>query len=294
MLKRVRKNIYGFHELVSKPNLKTLQDYYSKKYYQELKGNYNSNYTPEELKYIENQLKRNYFLINKMLGCRRYKKSFLDVGSGEGWALNFFYKLKWNVTGLDFSEFSCKKFNPTCSSHVLVGDINDNLLDLLKKGEKYDVILLDNVLEHVLYPLSILKYCNKLIKKTGVLVVEVPNDFSILQNYLLKKNYINNKFWIAYPDHISYFNKDGLENLARRAGWKCYFTLTGYPIDFNLVNQNTNYIRDKTLGKSCHVARIELENLIYSISFEKAINYGRSLAELGLGRDIVSFFKPKL
>ena len=35
------------------------------------------------------------------------------------------------------------------------------------------------------------------------------NDFSILQKYLMERNHINSEFWVAIPDHVSYFNNAG-------------------------------------------------------------------------------------
>ncbi|MEK7097420.1 MAG: class I SAM-dependent methyltransferase, partial [Patescibacteria group bacterium] len=99
------------------------------------------------------------------------------------------------------------------------------------------------------------------------------------------------EFWVT-PDHLSYFNKEGLINLVKAAGWKNKFVMGDNPIDFNLLNENTNYAKDKSKGKSCHKARIEIDNLMDSISVEKAVDYYRALGQLGLGREIVALFAP--
>ena len=67
--------------------------------------------------------------------------------------------------------------------------------------------------------------------------------------------------------------------------------MSDFPIDFNLVNPDTNYNKDKTKGKNTHRSRVELDNLMHSISIEKTIQYFKALADLGLGRQIISFLK---
>lgn len=104
---------------------------------------------------------------------------------------------------------------------------------------------------------------------------------------------IQKDFWIAIPDHISYFSNGGLINLMKHAGYKKFHITTDYPIDFNLMNERTNYIRDKNVGKSVHIARIEIENLFNSISVDKTNKLYSVFAEMGLGRNIIAYFKMK-
>lgn len=254
-------------------------------------GAYQNEYSADEIRYFDNKNQEKHFVIQKYLASTA--KSFLDVGCGEGWTLKYFKRLGWTVTGLDFSDFGCRRHNPDCLENIVVGDFADSIQKFIHLNRQFDVICLDNVLEHVTEPLKLLKQCRQLINPDGVLVVEVPNDFSVLQRYLLEKKYLENEFWVVLPDHLSYFNKDGLNNLANAAGWESAFVITEHPVDFNLLNENTNYYKDKSKGASCHKARLEIDNLIHAISVEKAINYFHALAELGLGRQIVAFLRPK-
>ena len=108
---------------------------------------------------------------------------------------------------------------------------------------------------------------------------------------MIEKKYIEESYWIVSPDHLSYFNKEGLESLFLKNGWSSVITIADYPVDWNLINQNTNYIVDKTKGKSCHLERIEMENLFHTQPIEKVINFYKALADLGFGRSIVGLFK---
>ena len=59
-------------------------------------------------------------------------------------------------------------------------------------------------------PLLLLQNYRRIIKNEGVLIVDVPNDFSVVQKHLFENNYIDEPYWIAIPDHISYFNHNGI------------------------------------------------------------------------------------
>ena len=123
------------------------------------------------------------------------------------------------------------------------------------------------------------------------MMIEVPNDFSRLHQYLIDNNYIKKPFWVASPDHISYFNKDGLINLCNYAGFSVVKILTDFPIDFNLLHEDTNYIIDRSKGKKVHQTRIEIENLLHDISIEDKNELYLLLAKIGFGRNIIGFFK---
>ena len=76
------------------------------------------------------------------------------------------------------------------------GDV-DALCDRrIAAGKKYSVVHLDNVLEYVVDPRTILEKCEKLMEQDGILYVDVPNDFNPLQAYLCAGGFIQEKKWI--------------------------------------------------------------------------------------------------
>lgn len=290
-MKKVDLNKYGFFTIKKKPTRKALNIYYSKKYYQGSEGTYSKSYSESECRYFNNKIKQKHSIIlNANILSTNKKLSLLDIGCGEGFTLKHFKKLGWQVLGLDYSDYGCKTINPDCRKDLIVGDIFENIASLRERNKKFDVIWLDNVLEHVLSPFELLKECNFLTKKNGMLIVEVPNDFSTVQKYLLDKKYIDKEFWVVIPDHISYFNKEGLTNICKEAGWDKYKIISDYPVDLNLFNDNTNYVKDKSKGKSVHMERIEIENLLHSISIDKTNRLYEIMADIGIGRQIIGFF----
>ena len=294
MHKLVNKNRFGFFELADKPTPDRLSKYYAEKYYQNAVGSYEKKYTAEEHAYLNNKIEQRYTIIVDLLAQTDHKgRTFLDVGCGEGWALKFFKDRAWDVWGLDYSKYGCETQNPAYLDNLYVGDIYTNIKSFIRAGCTFDCIWLDNVLEHVLDPLSLVTDCHSLIKGNGVLVIEVPNDFSAIQQHLLENGMISKEFWVVNPDHISYFNKEGLSALCDEAGWATKYVMGDYPIDFNLFNPHTNYIENSAVGKSCHQSRVVIENLLHAISVEKVNELYKAFAGLGLGRQIIAFFQKK-
>lgn len=286
------ENKYGFFEVKEKPNKEYLVNYYSQKYYQNNKGNYQKKYTLEEKKYIENNIALKYHAIKKFTILQN-NFSVLDIGCGEGWVLNYFSNFTSNLIGIDFSTDGIRNHNEHCLKFFIEGDIDDNISKLIKQKRKFDIIWLDNILEHVIYPDMLLLNLYELSTKSTVLMIEVPNDFSIIQKIAYQNKFIDNQFWIVFPDHLSYFNKIGLVNLARLCNWKQELIISDFPIDFNLMNNSSNYIKDKSKGKDAHLQRVLLDTIIYeNNNIDSILDFYASLANLGLGRQIIGFFKP--
>lgn len=290
-LNKVKKNKYGYFELVQKPAQKELDEYYSNQYYQQAKGSYQHSYSKDEKEYFFLKIEQIYQLLEEIKSDLNKKMKLLDIGCGEGWALCFFSKIGWKVKGLDYSNHGCKKFNPECLNHIDTGDVAKNIDKLVCLGDVFDVIWLGNVLEHILNPLALLNKCSSLLSKTGIIIIKVPNDFSAFQQMLLKEGYVDNPYWVAVPDHISYFNQEGLTVLCRESGLESIKIISDYPIDFNLLNENTNYVKDSRKGRSCHLSRLKLEAFFHSISIEKTNQLYQVLADMGIGREIIGFFR---
>jgi len=290
MNNNIIKNKYGYYEVDPKPTQKELEEFYEKKYYQNDQGAYQKTYSTNEIEYFDNKNKQKHHELSKLLKVD-LTYCLLDIGCGEGFTLKYFNNNGWNVKGLDYSNAGMLQHNPELINFMVTGDIYKNIETLTP--ESFDVIWLDNVLEHVISPQELLNKCHSLCKPNGIIVIEVPNDFSSLQLKAKELNFIETDFWVVLPDHLSYFNLNGLNLLAESCGWEYATAMSDFPIDFNLFNINSNYVRDKSTGKGSHEQRVMLDNLMSEISVEKANDFFKSLANLGLGRQIIGFYKKR-
>ncbi len=90
------------------------------------------------------------------------------------------------MEGLNYSLAGVSAMNPHCAGFFTVGDVNSLLEARVQSSLRYDAVWLTNVLEHVLDPPALLHRLRGLLIPGGFAVVTVPNDFSALQQHLLK------------------------------------------------------------------------------------------------------------
>ena len=216
----------------------------------------------------------------------------LDVGCGEGFVISHYRSLGWQVSGIDFSRAGVDLMNPDCAAFVEQGDVFLLLADRITAGEKNDLIWLGNVLEHVLDPCGLLQSMREAISPDGLLVVTVPNDGNDFHEALFERGDIPDRFWIAIPDHISYFTAKSLRRVATATGWECLAVQGDFPIDFYLAHEGSNYVVDRSRGSAAHQSRLLLERLIGAAGTDAANQFYQSLASVGLGRNITAYLRP--
>ncbi len=159
--------------------------------------------------YIKNQeLFRNYFLVifKKVLTYKKHG-SILEIGSSTGLLLEIFKKYRWKVQGVEpskkSSDFAIKRGIPTIQQTFEKANITS----------KYDVVVLNHVLEHLKNPHEVLKKVHKLLNKGGIVIVNVPNAGS------LSAQIFGEKWEYVLPDeHLWQFTPKSLEKLLQEEG----------------------------------------------------------------------------
>ena len=203
------------------------------------------------------------------------------------------YLQGYDVCGIDFSKYGIEQNNPDMLPYFIQGDCIDKLKKLNCMGKQYKVINMDESLDMMLDLKTVLNLCNTMLCDDGVLIIKVANNYSVLQRHLLNNKMIDNEFWLDEEGHPYYFNKNGLINLLDDFGFNCEEVYGESFIDLNLFNENTNYQKNRTVGKSCYLSRIDLELFMNSISEDKTLEVFKTLGEMGLGREIIGVFKKR-
>ena len=287
---KLARNALGFLEVENKPSLTELRNYYAEKYFQEAKGSYRHSYTKDELEYFRVKVDQRARAVRRI---RPKVGRFLDVGCGEGMALAYFRESGWEVEGIDFSDAGINAINPQLRDAVETGEIMSLLSQRIARGEVYDLVWLTNVLEHVLDAPALLTALHALVSEAGVLSVTVPNDFSDLQQMLLKRGCVEDEFWVAFPDHLSYFDRESLDCTARSCGWTPRVFLADFPIDLFLLHSGSNYVRDRDQGPLAHRARVSFELFLNSRNIDEVNAFYESMAAVGLGRNITAILTKR-
>ena len=279
---QTRHKYYTFSPL---PTEEELQEYYSNKYYQNGLGSYATSYSEEEVQYFELKAGMVYLKASDYVDLEGPKK-ILDIGCGEGWLLNTFHKHGHQVTGIDFSRYGLEKFHPHLVDRLEQGDVYKILNKKIAVEDRYDIIILANVIEHVRDPKKLLQNIRAIMDPAALLILVVPNDFSPLQEHLLEKAIVKSRYWLYYPDHLAYFNKESMENLLADLGYVLFTVVGDNPIDLNLLNANSNYVLDEGKGKNTHLFRIRTDNFLGGIDEKKLIKIYEILGSMGVGRDL--------
>lgn len=140
-------------------------------------------------------------------------KSLLDVGAGTGDFLKTAKQKNWKVRGVE----------PNAQARNLAQQKEINLVEeisLVDSSEKFEVITLWHVLEHIPdLEIQIEKFYS-LLKENGYLIIAVPNFKSYDAQYY-------KEFWAAYdvPRHLWHFSKEGIERLMKNHHFQLQKTL---------------------------------------------------------------------
>ncbi len=137
------------------------------------KNKYNNvlNYknTKKELELYKNYFYKNY---RKYLSSNK-KIKILDIGCGNGLFLEFLKSMGYsNIEGIDLSTENIK----ICKSKGLKVE-NKEAFNFLKKSKGYDLIIMNDVIEHIKKEkiISLLKLIKRKLNKNGALIIKTLN-----------------------------------------------------------------------------------------------------------------------
>jgi SAM-dependent methyltransferase len=277
----------GYYEARPRPTADELERHYSEKYYQQAHGSYSLSYTEDELIYFKNIAK----VALRTSSHLDLRKSLFDLGCGEGFFSKLFFDRDWQVFCCDFSEFGLSKHNPELLPFFVSGDLFELIKERQRAGHIYGLVNLQNVLEHVLDPVSLLVELKGLLGDHSAIRIRVPNDYSSFQRALLEQNKTVNT-WFSPPEHLSYFNKDSLKNLFSHCGYKILSLQADFPIEIFICNEHSNYTRNRDLGKQANLTRIFCENHLIETSVDDYIKYSEAAGKLGFGRTLIAYISP--
>ena len=286
---RYLKKEDGYIQAFPLPTKEVLSHHYAQKYYQSpVAANYQNSYSDAETLHRKSKFSLIFESLKQINVNNRpntESESALDIGCGEGFFLTELFSRGYKVSGLDYDEFACKKFNPEMLPFFQSGDISENLNQLLSQNRLFDLIYLGNVLEHVQDPRTLLETAKGLLAENGVCVILVPNDFTPFQKSLLHDGVVEKEYFFAPPEHLNYFNTNNLRIFLSNQNFEILDMWTDYPIEWYLPNATSNYIANSNCGKAAHTARVYIEAKINEDP-QAALNLWRALCGVEHGRAI--------
>lgn len=147
---------------------------------------------------------RQHALLQK-LSSHTTGRKLLDVGCGDGQLLQTAAEAGWDAAGIDLSEAAvdlCRRRGLDASNT----DFFDRSLDT----QRFDVIVMSELVEHVPAPQRFLSRAESLLEPGGVLYLTTPNFGSLARRML------GERWSVMHPEHIGYFEPSTLKDMVCR------------------------------------------------------------------------------
>jgi len=172
--------------------------------------------------------------VRKLTGKRGGK--VLDIACGTGRVTSVWQNENFDVTGLEASSIRSQICREKYGLNVITGFIEN-----FNSEEKFDVITMRHILEHIGNPIVVLEKVKSLLKDDGILSVTVPNIRSV-GRYIFQEKHE----WVL-PWHLHFYYPKTLIALVERAGFtslKLYQKPSPlwYPDSLRSVLKENNFI----------------------------------------------------
>jgi len=145
-------------------------------------------------------------------------KAVLDVGCASGYLAEALGKNDNVVSGIEYDATDAEKARPFLKD-LVVADLN--VVDLAEQfaAHSFDVIIFGDVLEHLLYPVSVLRSALALLRPGGSIVISIPNvAHGAVRLSLLQGRWDYTPTGLLDRTHIRFFTFDTLLAMLEEVG----------------------------------------------------------------------------
>ena len=167
------------------------------------------------------------------------------------------------------------------ASYVLGVDIDEKLVNYLKAkkynvtcidatsgeylGEKFDVVNIGDVIEHVSNPLKLLEFAKRHLNQNGQIIVRTPNPFHFNYHYLTYIHGIS----IEIMEHLSYIVPFHMLEICRRINMNFDHYYEQYPLIYSKYLSDVKFGFKRIIG---NLLKFQFRN-IYNEFFGKPSTY---------------------
>ena len=282
------KGAHGEVRATPMPSQADLDRFYREAYYGDgVSDTYSIDYSVDELAQKRLRAAATVEAVLQSLSGLGHSPKGLEVGSGEGFVLAEAMARGIELEGVDYQAAPVKKLNPDVMPRFHEAEPAAFLADRITAGSKYDLLILQNVLEHVRDPDGLLAELRALMSEDAVLLVQVPNDFSALQSLAMEQGRMLQETWFAPPQHLTYWNTDTIGPYLAAHGFDIVDGFSDFPIEIFLLGGPESYAINRELGRHAHRARVTLDLFVARNGLGAYLDLYRALYGVGLGRNMV-------
>lgn len=260
----------GCYYVSPAPSENLLNDFYSSYHIEHFGGliSYGAENIKSELDVLDPQSDpRLSFLIKDMPFRSNAGYRVLDFGCGTGEFLYQAKRLGASVVGVEFDHAAVSICHQLGLESVLLGGI-----DVLKNiNEKFDLVVLNDVIEHVLSPNQLISALCDLLDKGGKILIWTPNGDAIAND--------DRKIALRVDlEHMQYLTNGAVSELCRKNSLSvCHYQQLGFPSDSNFIDN---------LSERSWRAQIKSRLLVYLGGIGLMRFVRRTLLRLGYKRSI--------
>ena len=227
---------------------------------------------------------------------------FLDIGCGSGASLIEAENLGANAFGLE-ADPNVEKISKELNLNIFQGNLEESPF----KDIKFDLIVLNQVIEHIPEPDILLKKLIPKLTNNGVIIISFPNVNSFWR-FLFKERWIN---WHV-PYHMHHFKGKNFGRLLKKCGFQIIKKNSITPNIWSLMQirnilkpieigeKNNQWIShdssnkvNKTNKNIFNNLNIVLKTLIKILIFTPITILNRFIDLFGLGDSLIFFIKVK-
>lgn len=156
---------------------------------------------------LSNKLLKQHKNIVNLVEKYKTNGSILEIGCGYGYLLDIFQKRNWKTVGVEPFGIACKFAQEQFKLNIVHGYLDK---DTFPESQKFDVIMLFDVMEHLKNALLMKDIIDYYLKPGGLLVIGTGN----ISSFNAK---ISQEKWayLSLREHVSFFSKSSMTTWLR-------------------------------------------------------------------------------
>ena len=201
----------------------------------------------QDVKGIESLRRKNFKKLIKNLLKHKVNPKILEIGSGDGYFIDECNFANLQITGSEASKKSFERLRSVYGKKIL----KVHLPNPIKIESTFDVIIFNDVFEHLENINGVIKEVSKVLKDDGLVLLNLPTSDGIIFKtstvlLRLKISKIYDRLWQknGSSPHLSYFNKFNLTKLFSKNGFILLESGNLRTLEFNSFNRFRNLYKN--------------------------------------------------